>query len=281
MVADAAVPSSAGHQHHRRSHKTKKNGLPWVLGGLAVAAALAAGHVAIVSGAAAQAKAYLASSALARSGFFAAFSLIFLSELGDKTFFIAALLAMKLGRAVSFVGSTAALSLMTVISVGIGYAFKHVPEVLTTSAPIGEYLGAAMMVYFGLRTLKDAWDRVKQESSDDEESELGEAEVEVSAAEQGGKITSGQTRWQALLEVGSLIFVAEWGDRSMLATIALGAAQSPFGVAGGAILAHAVATLVAVLGGAVLSKHISETTVGFLGGSLFLVFAAATVFGFF
>jgi hypothetical protein len=51
----------------------------------------------------------------------------------------------------------------------------------------------------------------------------------VEAAEQGGKIRAGQTRWQALLEVSSLIFVAEWGDRSMLATIALGAAQSPFG----------------------------------------------------
>lgn len=53
------------------------------------------------------------------------------------------------------------------------------------------------------------------------------------------------------------------------------------GVAGGAILAHGVATLVAVVGGAMLSKHISEKTVGYLGGTLFLIFAAATVFGFF
>jgi putative Ca2+/H+ antiporter (TMEM165/GDT1 family) len=35
---------------------------------------------------------------LGRSGFLAAFSLIFLSEMGDKTFFIAALLAMRLGK---------------------------------------------------------------------------------------------------------------------------------------------------------------------------------------
>ena len=51
-----------------------------------------------------------------------AFSLTFLSELGDKTFFIAGLLAVKFSRAVSFVGSLGALAVMTVISVLIGQA---------------------------------------------------------------------------------------------------------------------------------------------------------------
>ena len=40
----------------------------------------------------------LVNGPLGKSGFLAAFSLIFLSEIGDKTFFIAALLAMKLGK---------------------------------------------------------------------------------------------------------------------------------------------------------------------------------------
>lgn len=44
-------------------------------------------------------------------------SLIFFSELGDKTFFIAALLAMRCGKWVSFVGSTGALAAMTVSGV--------------------------------------------------------------------------------------------------------------------------------------------------------------------
>ncbi|EFN51748.1 hypothetical protein CHLNCDRAFT_27561 [Chlorella variabilis] len=212
---------------------------------------------------------------LAKSGFFAAFSLIFFSELGDKTFFIAALLAMRCGKWVSFVGSTGALAAMTVISVGIGFAVKRVPTVLESSEVLGQWVGAALLVYFGLRTLKDAWEKT-EEAADDE---LADAEEEVKSAEKGGKIHGRQAPMKALLEVASLIFVAEWGDRSMLATIALGAVQSPLGVAGGAIVGHAVATLIAVIGGAVLSKHISERTVAFLSGVLFLVFAGASIMG--
>jgi hypothetical protein len=42
-----------------------------------------------------------------------------------------------------------ALGVMTVISVGIGYAFKSVPDALKSSIPIGEILGVGLMVYFG------------------------------------------------------------------------------------------------------------------------------------
>jgi putative Ca2+/H+ antiporter (TMEM165/GDT1 family) len=91
---------------------------------------------------------------LGRSGFLAAFSLIFLSEIGDKTFFIAALLAMRLGRLVSFIGSVAALGVMTVISVGIGAVFSKVPDALRSSVPIGEIAGVVLLVVFGLKALR-------------------------------------------------------------------------------------------------------------------------------
>lgn len=209
---------------------------------------------------------------------------------------------------------------------GIGFVVKRVPTVVESSEVLGQWAGAALLLYFGLRTLKDAWE--KGEEAADEE--LADAEEEgaqgsgvhsliwhaqrgweaggkerlqfavfsltgrfmvnqlvpprlpptaVKSAEQGGKIHVQQAPFQAFMEVASLIFVAEWGDRSMLATIALGAAQSPLGVASGAILAHAAATLVAVVGGAVLSQHISERKVAFFSGVAFLVFAAATIFG--
>jgi hypothetical protein len=58
--------------------------------------------------------------ALGDSSFVPSFSLIFLSEIGDKTFFIAALLAARTSRLLTFAGCGAALALMTVISVIIG-----------------------------------------------------------------------------------------------------------------------------------------------------------------
>lgn len=219
----------------------------------------------------------LTTSVLAKSGFFAALSLIFACEIGDKTFFIAALLAMKCGRLISFLGSTVSLAVMTVISVCIGYAVQRVPTAVESSEAIGRYLSAASLLYFGAKMLLAAL-----KSGDAGGDEFEEAEESVAEAEQSGSISSkGASAWRSFVEVAGIIFIAEWGDRSMLATIALGAAQSPVGVAGGAILGHVIATAIAVVGGAALSERISERTVGLIGGALFIVFAAATLLGVF
>merc|ERR1719261_670568 len=64
---------------------------------------------------------------LAETGFYQAFSLVFVSEIGDKTFFMAGLLAMKTSKVISFLGSMGALFVMTLISVVIGQTFQAVP----------------------------------------------------------------------------------------------------------------------------------------------------------
>jgi hypothetical protein len=122
------------------------------------------------------AKVQLAASFLARSGFLAAFSLIFASEIGDKTFFIAALLAMRLGKWVSFLGSVSALTIMTAVSVGIGYVVKSVPAAVRNSEVFGQWLGAALLAYFGFRTLQDAWAAPSEGDGDELEEAQGTGE---------------------------------------------------------------------------------------------------------
>lgn len=216
----------------------------------------------------------LAKSSLGKSGFPAAFSLIFLSEIGDKTFFIAALLASKFGKWLSFSASLLSLSVMTIISVVIGRSFRHVPDFLKTGLPIGEWAAAALLVFFGIKTIREAWAL----PTDAEGEEFVDARDSIDTAEREGRI-GGKTVFQAFAQVATLIFLAEWGDRSMLATIVLAISQSPAGVAGGAIAGHAVATLLAVVGGAIASKFVSEKTIGYIGGTLFIAFAGLGLLG--
>lgn len=213
---------------------------------------------------------------LAASGFLQAFSLVFVSEIGDKTFFIAGLLAMKTSRLISFTGSMAALSVMTVISVLIGQVFHAIPSGLAGGFKFDQWVAVIAFSYFGLKTLKDSYDMADGDSSgvDEERAEAEKAVEESNAPEQ-------KTPWGTILQIFSLVFAAEFGDRSFLSTIALGAAQNPFSVATGAIGAHATATGIAVASGAFLSKYFSEKLIGYIGGSLFVIFAVTTALGIF
>lgn len=67
---------------------------------------------------------------------------------------------------------------------------------------------------------------------------------------------------QIFLNAFTLTFLAEWGDRSQIATIGLAASSDVFGVTLGSIVGHAACTAAAVLGGRHLATHINEKTVG-------------------
>lgn len=70
-----------------------------------------------------------------------------------------------------------------------------------------------------------------------------------------------------------MTFLAEWGDRSQIATIALAASKNPYGVIIGGLAGHAFCTGMAVIGGRMLAARISEKTVAIVGGVLFIFFA--------
>jgi putative Ca2+/H+ antiporter (TMEM165/GDT1 family) len=83
---------------------------------------------------------------------------------------------------------------------------------------------------------------------------------------------------QIAMQSFSLTFLAEWGDRSQIATIALAAAKNPYGVTLGGCVGHTMCTGLAVMGGRMLAARISEKTVSCFGGVIFLIFGLHSVF---
>lgn len=196
------------------------------------------------------------------TAFTAGLLLITVSELGDKTFFIAVILAMRHSRRLVFAGVLAALAAMTILSVLLGHAVSFLPKTYIHYAEIALFIG------FGLKLLYDAFQMPAQSNGEPAE----EAMETVKEAEL--KMPKRKTPLGILLEAFCLTFIAEWGDRTQIATIALAASNSALGVTAGAILGHGICTAIAVIGGRLIAGRISERMITAIGGCLFLIFGA-------
>jgi len=208
-------------------------------------------------------------------GFSESFMAILVSELGDKTFFLTMILALRRGRAIAMISALSALWAMTLISTGIGVLIRKFPSGLVGSELYVRIAAALLMVYFGVQSLVEAY---KESDSD----ELAEAETDFAEEEanfKSKKKNMASAAWE-LLRFTALIFLAEWGDRSMFATVALAAAaKNPFGVVLGGCAGHLIATILAVVSGDLLQKYLSDRVIKLSGGVLFLIFGVTTVLG--
>ncbi|XP_051233329.1 transmembrane protein 165 [Dicentrarchus labrax] len=221
--------------------------------------------------------------------FVASISVIIVSELGDKTFFIAAIMAMRYNRLTVLAGAMLALGLMTCLSVLFGYATTIIPRIYTY------YVSTALFAIFGLRMLREGL----RMSPDEGQEELEEVQAEIKKkdeelqrsklvngtpdVEAGSGTTAPQGKWHSIvspifIQAFTLTFLAEWGDRSQLTTIILAAREDPFGVAVGGTLGHCLCTGLAVIGGRMIAQKISVRTVTIIGGIVFLAFAFSALF---
>ena len=196
------------------------------------------------------------------TAFTAGLLLITISELGDKTFFIAMVMSMRHSRRLVFTGVTTALAAMTILSVILGQAVSFLPKTYIHYAAIALFIG------FGAKLLIDA----SQMPSTAENLVLDEAKSAVEQSEKNLKHYN--SNWAVILESFIVTFLAEWGDRTQLATITLAAANNSIGVTLGAIAGHTICALIAVAGSKLIAGRISERTITAVGGTLFLLFAA-------
>ncbi|PIA39656.1 hypothetical protein AQUCO_02600245v1 [Aquilegia coerulea] len=201
-------------------------------------------------------------------GFTKSLAMTVLSEIGDKTFFAAAILAMRHPRRLVLAGCLSALILMTILSALLGWAAPNL-----ISRQLTHHVATLLFFGFGLWTLWEGF------TGDGEAEDLAGVEAELDAAmksktgtdSKGSKVDDDLKKQRRpmltqffspiLLKAFSITFFGEWGDKSQIATIGLAADENPFGVVLGGILGQALCTTAAVLGGKSLASQISERMV--------------------
>lgn len=197
------------------------------------------------------------------------FMMIIFSEIGDKTFLIAAILAMRHPRLLVFAGAFGSLVVMSILSAAMGHLL---PTLIPRSWT--QFAAAALFIIFGAKMFSEA--RAMKGGNEKIQEEMREAEEEIedddavhdgtgmpSAAlnghiipleemEEGGRVlrspqhepraasprATSKTGWvegarnfcslflgPVFVQAFILTFLGEWGDRSQIATIALGAAH--------------------------------------------------------
>ncbi|XP_023538944.1 GDT1-like protein 4 [Cucurbita pepo subsp. pepo] len=213
-------------------------------------------------------------------GFTKSLAMTVLSEIGDKTFFAAAIMAMRHPRRLVLSGCLSALIVMTILSALVGWAAPNL-----ISRKWTHHVTTLLFLGFGLWSLWDAF------NDGGESEELAEVEARLDAdlkankkgSKDGNKVDDDDVKKQnrsfllqflspIYLKAFSITFFGEWGDKSQLATIGLAADEDPVGVVLGGILGQALCTTAAVLGGRSLASQISEKIVALSGGLLFIVF---------
>ncbi|GAA0164029.1 hypothetical protein LIER_19758 [Lithospermum erythrorhizon] len=210
-------------------------------------------------------------------GFSKSLAMTVLSEIGDKTFFAAAILAMRHPRRFVLAGCLGALIVMTIFSALVGWAAPNL-----ISRKWTHHITTFLFLGFGLWSLCDAFNEGEAEDLAEVEKQL-DADFKTNGGNTKDKTKTDDLKKQKrpfltqffspiLLKAFSITFFGEWGDKSQLATIGLAADENPLGVVLGGILGQALCTTAAVLGGKSLASQISERVVALSGGILFIVF---------
>lgn len=177
----------------------------------------------------------------------AAFGLVFLAELGDKSMLLAVAFAVKFRPVPVIAGIAIAAATMLGLSVLVGAA-------IATALPDGmlALIGGALFIGFGL------WSLRPEDGDDDEEARV-------------------HSRFVLLTVTGSFL-IAEFGDKTMLATITLAGTQAALptwiGAAAGMTVASGFAVVVARFVGFRLPRRAIQLT----AAGAFLLFGALLLY---
>ncbi|WP_067495156.1 TMEM165/GDT1 family protein [Actinoplanes sp. TFC3] len=171
------------------------------------------------------------------------FAVIFVAELGDKSQLMALTFATRFKPLPVLIGITVATAVVHLVSVGVGYG-------LGATLPTGwiSLVAAIAFLAFGAWTLRG------DKLTDDE------------------KTKAERSTGSAILAVGGAFFLAELGDKTMLATITLATQYGWFGTWLGSTVGMVAADALAILVGRLLGRHLPEKAIKYGAAALFVIF---------
>jgi putative Ca2+/H+ antiporter (TMEM165/GDT1 family) len=171
------------------------------------------------------------------------FAVIFVAELGDKSQLMALAFATRYRAAAVLTGITIATAIVHLISVAVGYG-------LGAALPTGWIALVAGLAFFGFA----AW-TLRGDSLSDEEK---------ARADRSGR--------SAVWAVGGAFFLAELGDKTMLATITLATQHGWLGTWIGSTVGMVAADALAILVGRWLGRHLPDKLIRYGAAALFALF---------
>jgi Ca2+/H+ antiporter, TMEM165/GDT1 family len=174
------------------------------------------------------------------------FGLIFVAELPDKTALASLVLATQYPMRQVIFGAWLAFVVQTLVAVAAGSLFQLLPV-----QPVRVAAGVGFLVFAVIAARRDL------------------EEVEREEEQRAVAVAHTRPAWVACFMV---VFAAEWGDITQLATAALVAQTGqPIPVAVGAILALWLVTILAALTGAHLGRYLPPRLVKWASVVLFAV----------
>ena len=179
------------------------------------------------------------------------FGVIFVAEIPDKTSLAALVLATRHKPLPVFLGAASALTVQSLLAVGAGQLVSLLP-----ARPV--HVGAGVLF---LVTSILMWRRREgDEGKPAEDAPLG--------------------FWRAFSFVFGVVFVAEWGDLTQLATAALAARYAPLSVFVGATTALWAVVAIAVFVGSSARRFLAPHVIQRVAAVLFAVIGSALLAGF-
>ncbi|WP_299572292.1 TMEM165/GDT1 family protein [uncultured Williamsia sp.] len=173
------------------------------------------------------------------------FGVVFVAELGDKSQLMAMTYALRYRWWVVLAGITIATTAVHAVSVVVGHFLG-----LSIPTDLISIVGGLAMLVFAIWTIRGD---------------------ELDADEQN---KASRTSTSVLLAVMSSFFLAELGDKTMLATITLSTDHNWLGVWIGSTVGMVLADALAIVVGMALGKKLPERTIALGAAALFLAFAA-------